>query len=541
MSIDLAAYEALRESGTLEAKLAQGGLPRSMWETYSAFANTDGGVIVLGLEETRDHHLVPRGVSNPGLLIKEVWDALNNPRKVSANLLTSDDIQTSPVSGGDAELILISVPRAPRELRPVYINNNPATGTYRRNGEGDYRCSEEDLRSMMRDASPSAEDAKLVPAVGIESVCTDALLGYRRALETARPDHPWLTLGNEDFLLRLGAAGRAGGDGGLHPTRAGLLMFGQEYEIVREFPYYSLDYRSYEPGHQERWSDRVISNDGTWSGNVYDFWRLVVPRATAVLRRPFALDTGLMRADDTTMHKAVREAVANALLHADYYGRRGVVIARHPDRLECSNPGDLRIPAAAALSGGLSDPRNPTLMKFFGLINACEKAGSGFDLMQSSAREAGARNIELVETHSPDRTALTLWFGGASAEAGFNAGPAGASTATGTPAGTTGAQATIAPATTRPGMSASISSATPPTGIAMRAPSPSGAFLPVAVPPTEEAVVLEYVSERGLVRRSEIQELLGVGSTKAKKLLAQLVTSGKLHTRGRSNQTVYLL
>lgn len=488
MSYETIDFSTLREGERFEAKLARGGLPRSLWETYSAFANTDGGIIVLGLEEAADHTLVPRGVEHPDTLVKEFWDIVNNPKKVSANILTAQDVRIESARDGSGSLVVIDVPRAPRSLRPVFIAGNPLTGTYRRNGEGDYRCPQEDYQAMVRDASPTAGDIELLEGHTLDSLCLDTLHAYRQLLASVRPSHPWLSLDDAEFSLRLGVLGRDARSHDLWVTRAGLLMFGYEYEIAGVYPDYFLDFRTYSDAHDERWSDRVVSNDGEWSGNVFDFWRKVSTRASESLRRPFSLDaSALLRVEDTDMHKAVREAVVNALIHADYLGRRHLVIRRYPDRIVCANPGGLRMPVDVALSGGISDTRNPTLMKFFGLINACEKAGSGFDAMRRACEEAGAPGPSLAETHSPDRTELTLWFGGA-ASSGEDL--------------------------TRP---------------------ESQPFL------SDEDRVMAYVESQGAAKRVAVQDALGFGSTKTKRLLGKLVEEGRLKVRGRSNQITYLL
>ena len=75
--VDLHQLSHFKESNRLEAKLAQGGIPHSIWETYSAFANTEGGVILLGVEETINHNLIARGVNDSHKLICDFWNIIN--------------------------------------------------------------------------------------------------------------------------------------------------------------------------------------------------------------------------------------------------------------------------------------------------------------------------------------------------------------------------------------------------------------------------------------------------------------------------------
>ena len=116
----------------------------------------------------------------------------------------------------------------------------------------------------------------------------------------------------------------------------------------------------------------------------------------------------MTRIDDTPQHKAVREGLTNALVHADYYGRTGVVAIRRQRIVELSNPGCLRLPAEVVEGGGVSDPRNKTLMTMFNLIGEGDKAGSGFDVFRSAASYAGVAGPKLEEFLDPDRTKLTL-------------------------------------------------------------------------------------------------------------------------------------
>ena len=401
--IDLNHLEKYTENNRIEAKKALGGLPRSIWETYSAFANTLGGIILLGVEEYKDKTLHTVDLPDPEALVKEFWDAVNNPNKTSVNLLTSKHVRIETVNGD--RIIVIEVPRAQRYYKPVFVDGNPVSGTYRRNGEGDYHCTEEELRAMYRDASIRTQDMLVLDNMDSSVFCADSIRSYRQRMKLSRPNHVWEKLDDDEFLMKLGATG-IGEDGKVHPTAAGLLMFGYEYEILREYPNYFLDYREeYDDIH--RWTDRFISSSGDWSGNVFDFYFHVYNKLQLDLKVPFEMKDGF-RVDDTPVHKAIREALANCLVNADYYGRRGIVILKKRDLITMSNPGDFRVELDEARSGGMSDPRNGVMMKMFNLIDIGERAGSGIPSILYIWKQQGWNEPAVSQSFAPNRIMLSL-------------------------------------------------------------------------------------------------------------------------------------
>lgn len=111
--IDFSKIEQYRENNRIEAKKALGGLPKSIWETYSAFANTHGGIILLGVEELTDKSFRTVDLPDPEKLIKEFWDIVNNPNKTSVNVLSSKDVFVQEVDGNHIVVINVPVPSAP--------------------------------------------------------------------------------------------------------------------------------------------------------------------------------------------------------------------------------------------------------------------------------------------------------------------------------------------------------------------------------------------------------------------------------------------
>jgi len=103
----------------------QGKLPDDFWPTYSAFANTRGGVVILGLKENRckgegDSRFDLRdGIKDPQRIRGDLFNNLNNRKQVSVNILCDDDFSVASVDGKN--LIIINIPQATRKQKPVYI------------------------------------------------------------------------------------------------------------------------------------------------------------------------------------------------------------------------------------------------------------------------------------------------------------------------------------------------------------------------------------------------------------------------------------
>ena len=297
----------------MEFKAVDRGLPESFWMTYSAFANSDRGFIVLGVSRDGDGYAVS-GVGDPDGIIRDIRDGLLDRGRVSADLIRGY-IGVMDVDGKD--LVIMEVPRAERHLRPVYVNGRVEDGTFRRGPEGDYLCTLDEVDSMVRR--------------------NDRILRW-----------------NHDFHL-----------------------------AYMECPDDGPD-----------WDYRLSTRDTTWIGNIYNFLGRALWR--------FHSSIGASGCAEG----AVREALLNALMNADYGSRGGVCVTMRPGTLTVSNPGDLRIPLEMAEAGGCSDPRNPRIARMLGLIGMARGEGKGVPRIISAWEARGLGRPEYVLGYGPPRVVL---------------------------------------------------------------------------------------------------------------------------------------
>lgn len=394
--IDLHHIDRYQENNRIEAKRATGGFPHSLWETYSAFANTIGGLILLGVEEARDKTLTVVGVPDPEEYRRIFWEGVNDRRVVSVNILTPADVKVQWVEGKAA--LVIEVPRAGRRDKPVYLGDSPFTGSYRRDGEGDYHCTEEEVRGMLRDRDDAPQDLRPLENFPLSCLCHTTLREFRLLMAMRNPEHPWNRLPDEEFLLAAGAAGWDRQRSARHPTVAGLLLFGQLPELKATFPRYRLIYR--EEGRE------IDSESGDWSGNLFDFYLRSARRLTAL-----SILHTVDQEKAAFIAGALREAAGNAMLHADYFGGGGLTILRTRDALWITNPGAFRVSPDRAKTEGGADPRNVVLTRLFALVRVGSGGGQGLRSIYATWAQQGWSAPRLQESFGPDVTSLSLPLG----------------------------------------------------------------------------------------------------------------------------------
>ena len=176
--VDIVSILQSHDRVNIEVKAAKGGIPNSIWETYSSFANTFGGTIILGIEEDKvTKEVIPCGVVNPQQMLSDIWNTLNNSQKISTNILLEHHVYNLEYNG--MHFIIMEDPRADRRDKPVFVGQDMFKGTFRRNHEGDYRCSNAEVKAMLRDQADTPQDALMLENLLNSDLNPESIRRYR--------------------------------------------------------------------------------------------------------------------------------------------------------------------------------------------------------------------------------------------------------------------------------------------------------------------------------------------------------------------------
>lgn len=395
--------EKTRENFQLEYKECSGSLSKSFWETYSAFSNSKGGYIILGVAENIPTNTII-GVGNYDAIIKNIWDLLSNKQKVSYSTISNGDISCINING--KYIISVKISEAPDTNKPVYLDNK-LQNSFIRKGDGDRSATDSELRMMLRNASPE-NDSILIEKFNLDDLDELSIVSFKDNVSVRYPSKGFAKSSKEEFLLNIGAVVK-NRETNIIQIKRGTLLFLGKYTSIRElYPHYHLDYFN-RKGNNLRWIDRVATDEpNLHEMNIYNFFNIVSEKLKLVLKEAFQLDEDQKRIGISDFDESIREALVNCLAHADYMNEHpSTKIEVFDGWFHFINPGKMLISIEQFTGGGDSRPRNETIMSMFRLLGFAERQGFGGHQIFSSAVKNEYRIPEIES--DIEKTDLKIW------------------------------------------------------------------------------------------------------------------------------------
>lgn len=390
------------ESQYIEYKTNRIKLSKDVWESITAFSNTEGGKVILGVEEKKDldgkTYFNVSGVSNPHKIIEDFWSSIDGILNI--NPIKNKDVKV--INNKQGTVIEISVPEAKENQKPIKAHGIP----YIRKGSVDVKAKGEDLRMLIVNTATNL-DTNVLNNYWIEDLDKDSIEEYRHDLTLREQYSNYKGLSDEDFLRKIGVIAKDySGDGKEGITIGGLLFFGKNNAIIHKFPYFQLDYLDQSQPIFERWLNRISSV--TDDLNIYSFYRRAMRAISLTVNNNFKLDDRMNRKDTAgPMIVALREALLNMLMHANYYGREPLRAIIKINYYEFTNPGKMLVPIETFFTTNRTSSRNPIISKLFVQLGESERAGHGGEKIYESALVNNYREPEIQSDY--EGTKLKIW------------------------------------------------------------------------------------------------------------------------------------
>ena len=350
-----------------EVKEAAAELPKNIWESVSAFSNTSGGWIVLGVRQTGKNFCVS-GVRNGEKIESDFLNIVRGRQKL--NQLIAVKPKKYRIDG---KLVLaFFIPSSP--FKPIYFTSE--RNTFIRTGSGDRRASDFEITAMLRDQSFGTKSEQTIAESSTEMLNRDSLESYLEQIKAFNPEFPYSKLPIEKFCEKTGIAKKG------KLTYGGLLMFGKRDEIqyhVNNFWIDMLEIPGDNMGNANpRYTFRMPEQE-----NIWEYYNVLIQRLRTHIDAPFTPGPNGFSPDDNSQLYALREGLVNMLAHADYFSPMHSTIRIFTDRIEFQNPGRFPFDLKELRSQNHSMPRNPTLIRLFRYAKLSENAGYGIDKMLS--------------------------------------------------------------------------------------------------------------------------------------------------------------
>lgn len=384
---------------TYEAKECSQKLSSDVWESVSSFANTEGGTLLLGLSEKNGFTPVR---DFPLDKVCDQFIAGMGDGGQEGRLTNPPTYEIERLAFEDSVLLVIHIDELDCALKPCFITaRGVQNGSYKRIDDSDIKLSANEIYAFQNATTPSNADRIPVPSATMSDI--DKTI-CDKAIERAKKTAPRALQGADTFEERLRRLNFCDQEGNI--MLSGLLAAG--YYPQQFFPRLFIDVAAHiglskGGAGSYRFKDRVLCEGSV--GNMVDDAVGAISKNLRTVSRI----VGIGRVDELEIPEgALREAVANAVVHREYEGRflgEPIAIDIYDDRVEIINPGGLWGKAKSELANGCSTCRNGTLIKLLNYVPIpsndapiAEGNGTGIQFIRNECAVHGLMSPEFLPT-----------------------------------------------------------------------------------------------------------------------------------------------
>ncbi|MCT1714416.1 ATP-binding protein [Corynebacterium sanguinis] len=397
----------LRRTGTdnerVEVKRCTTKVGTSFWETVSAFANTEGGLILLGLDE-------PDFTPTKGFDFEKVQDQVTGGLREAPNaepkVTPVPEYRIATLTIEETEIIAIRIEPLADSLRlrkqmPCFVSSKQiAKGSYKRVLDQDQLLNQYEIFSLSHRFDEDLTDLQPVAEATLEDLSSDRVENLIERLTDLGSRVGDDASSTKEILIRLKVVANG------KPTLSGLLVFGGYPQQF--FPQFFIDVTTH-PGLEKgtgTGGQRFLTRrrcDGGMPLAIDDAVQAVLKE----LRTRYVESEGTIREEKEVPPIAIREAIANAVMHRDYgeYQRgQQIAVDIYPDRVEITSPGGLWADRTEDnITDGRSVSRNTGLANLLSYVidadlkQVAENQGSGIPRMLKAMQESGLPRPEFKD------------------------------------------------------------------------------------------------------------------------------------------------
>ncbi|MDR3048838.1 MAG: putative DNA binding domain-containing protein [Elusimicrobiota bacterium] len=286
-----------------EVKEASKNLPQNIWDTVSAFSNTAGGWIVLGVKQNKDKFEIV-GINNAEKMEQDFINVLRSREKFNA--IINPKCKKYKLDG--KTIFAFYVPAS--DKKPIFFNS--IKNTFIRAASGDQRASDYEVNALYREQSFGAMSAKRAKGTSVKSLNKASYLNFRDYLNRINPALSYNSLSNADFNKKLQIVD------GNNLTYGGLLFLGSNDVIQKHFSDFRVDYLEI-PGlsyaqASPRYTFRISEQENLW-----EYYFVLMQRLKIYADNIFHMDKNGSGFDESPQFDALREALVNMIMHCDYF------------------------------------------------------------------------------------------------------------------------------------------------------------------------------------------------------------------------------